>query len=125
MITADLISFIKKDLLIFGIAITIFIVIILSLIFKEPEFVFLPLVSCASCVLIVLGGLSWFGWKLTIISSNFILLLIILTLAINIHLIVRFRELSSTSEAHKTKENVKTMVKTMFKPCLYLSLIHI
>ena len=55
MITADLISFIKKDLLIFGIAITIFIVIILSLIFKEPEFVFLPLVSCASCVLIVLS----------------------------------------------------------------------
>ena len=122
MITADLISFIKKDLLIFGIAITIFIVIILSLIFKEPEFVFLPLVSCASCVLIVLGGLSWFGWKLTIISSNFILLLIILTLAINIHLIVRFRELSSTSEAHETKENVKIMVKTMFKPCLYTML---
>ena len=88
MITADLISFIKKDLVVYGIGIVIFILIILSLIFKESEFVILPLISCTSCVLIVLGSLSWLGWKLTIISSNFILLLIILTLAINVHLIV-------------------------------------
>ena len=122
MITADLISFIKKDLVIYGIGIVIFILIILSLIFKEPEFVILPLISCTSCVLIVLGSLSWLGWKLTIISSNFILLLIILTLAINVHLIVRFRELSNIGNKLQTKSNVQLVVKTMLKPCFYTML---
>ena len=122
MITADLISFIKKDLVIYGIGIVIFILIILSLIFKESEFVILPLISCTSCVLIVLGSLSWLGWKLTIISSNFILLLIILTLAINVHLIVRFRELSNIGNKLQTKSNVQLVVKTMLKPCFYTML---
>ncbi|MED6344366.1 MAG: MMPL family transporter, partial [Pseudomonadota bacterium] len=122
MITADLISFIKKDLVIYGIGIVIFMLIILSLIFKESEFVILPLISCTSCVLIVLGSLSWLGWKLTIISSNFILLLIILTLAINVHLIVRFRELSNIGNKLQTKSNVQLVVKTMLKPCFYTML---
>ena len=92
MITADMIDFIKSDLTIFGVGILLFMLATLAFIFRSARWVVLPLVSCAICLTLVLGFLSWIDWRLTVISSNFVSLLLIITLALTIHLIVRYRD---------------------------------
>lgn len=119
MITADMIAFIKGDLLIFGIGILLFIVLIMSAIFRQVRWVVLPLTTCGLCILIMLGFLSWIDWRLTVISSNFVSLLLIITLAINIHLVVRYRELHRTQPDLPQEELVLTTIRSMAKPCFY------
>lgn len=119
MITADMIDFIKSDLVVFGTGILIFIIFTLAVIFRQLRFVVLPLVTCALCIVSILGFLSWIDWRLTVISSNFVLLLLIITLALTIHLIVRYRELHAQSPEKDVHILVTEMVKSMAKPCFY------
>ena len=119
MITADMITFIKSDLTVFGAGILVFIIATLALIFRQIRFVVLPLITCTLCLVIILGFLSWIDWRLTVISSNFVLLLLIITLALTIHLIVRYRELQSNNPQSNQHELVSQTVISMAKPCLY------
>jgi predicted RND superfamily exporter protein len=119
MITADMITFIKSDLTVFGAGILVFIIATLALIFRQIRFVVLPLITCALCLIIILGFLSWIDWRLTVISYNFVLLLLIITLALTIHLIVRYRELQSNNPESNQHELVSQTVISMAKPCLY------
>ena len=119
MITADMITFIKSDLTVFGAGILVFIIATLALIFRQIRFVVLPLITCTLCLVIILGFLSWIDWRLTVISSNFVLLLLIITLALTIHLIVRYRELQSNNPESNQHELVSQTVISMAKPCLY------
>ncbi|MDA8664038.1 MMPL family transporter [Porticoccaceae bacterium] len=119
MITADMIDFIKSDLVVFGTGILIFIIFTLAVIFRQLRFVVLPLVTCALCIVSILGFLSWIDWRLTVISSNFVLLLLIITLALTIHLIVRYQELHAQSPEKDVHILVTEMVKSMAKPCFY------
>ena len=119
MITADMITFIKNDLVVFSVGILLFIVITLSLIFRSLRWVILPLVNCALCLIIMLGLLSWLDWRLTVISSNFVSLLLIISLALTIHLIVRYRELHASNTHMDQRQLVSDTVSSMIKPCLY------
>jgi len=119
MITADMIDFIRSDLLVFGIGILLFIILTLSVIFRSPPWVILPLATCALCLIIVLGLLSWVDWRLTVISSNFVSLLLIITLALTIHLVVRYRELQAANPHAEQRQLVSETVRSMAKPCLY------
>ena len=119
MITADMVDFIKSDLVNFGVGILFFIIITLALIFRKIRFIVLPLLTCGICITTILGFLSWVDWRLTVISSNFILLLLIITLALTIHLIVRYRELLSSQPSASQHELVRYTVLSMAKPCLY------
>ena len=83
-------SFIKSDIIVFGIGVFIFIVLTLWFIFKNIKWVLMPLLGCATSVIIMIGLLGLIGWKVTVISSNFIALMLILNMAMNIHLTVRF-----------------------------------
>ncbi len=122
MITADMVDFIKSDLVVFGCGILLFIVLTLWAIFRQARFVFLPLVVCLLTVVMVLGWLSWIDWRLTVISSNFVALLLIMTLAINIHLVVRFRELHAQNPSWTRAQLVAKTVHFMARPCLYSAL---
>src|SRR5690606_36478211 len=93
MITSDMITYIKNDLVVFGTAILLFIVVILAVIFRQLRYIVLPLVTCLMSVLLMLGWISWIDWRLTVISSNFVALLLILALAFTIYIVVRYREL--------------------------------
>ena len=119
MITADMIAFIKSDLVVFSIGILLFIVLTLGLIFRSLRWVILPLTTCALCLIIMLGLLSWMDWRLTVISSNFVSLLLIITLALTIHLIVRYRELHAIHHDAEQRQLVSDTVSSMAKPCLY------
>ena len=119
MITADMIDFIKSDLVVFGMGILLFMIATLSVIFRSIRWVILPITTCALCLTIVLGLLSWIDWRLTVISSNFVSLLLIITLALTIHLIVRYRELYAAKPKTEQRLLVVETVQSMAKPCLY------
>ena len=119
MITADMVDFIKSDLAVFGIGILVFMIATLSFIFRSIRWVILPVATCALCLTIVLGLLSWLDWRLTVISSNFVSLLLIITLALTIHLIVRYRELFAAKPMAEQRVLVTETIQSMAKPCLY------
>ncbi len=122
MITADMLNFIEHDLQVFGVAVLLFMIAIMAIIFRQTRFVILPLLTCFSAVLIMLGFLSWVDWRLTVISSNFVSLLLIISLAITIHLVVRYREYHAASPDSSQAELVMNTVRFMFRPCLYTTL---
>ena len=122
MITADMVAFIKSDLNIFGVGIVLFIIITLAIIFRELRWVMLPLATCVLCVELMLGYLGWIDWRMTVVSSNFVSLLLIITLALTIHLIVRYRELYRLFPNKEQLELVRDTVKSMARPCFYTML---
>ena len=119
MITADMVDFIRGDLEVFGAGITLFIVITLAVIFRQIRWVMLPLATCGFSIVMMLGWLSWIDWRLTVISSNFVALLLVLTMALTIHLIVRYRELHHQKPEASQLELVRDMVRFMARPCIY------
>ena len=93
MIAADSITFIQRDLNKFGVGVVLFIIAILAIAFHKPRWIILPMVTCLLAGIIMVGYLGFVEWRVTVVSSNFISLLLIITLSLSIHLIVRYREL--------------------------------
>lgn len=122
MITDDLITFIKNDLKLFGVGVLFFLIITLKLIFKSLRWIAIPLICCFLATLAMVGFLGFFGWEVTVISSNFISLQLIITMAITIHLIVRYRELAAEYPNASNRAIILETVASMFKPCLYAAL---
>lgn len=119
MIAADMVSFIARDLVIFGSAILGVMLVILALIFRRVRWVVIPLLTCSATVAIMLGLLGGLDWRMTVISSNFVAVLLIMTLAISIHLVVRYRELHALEPDGDLHERVLRTVRLMATPCIY------
>ncbi len=122
MITADMVSFVQNDLITFGAGILVFVVVMLAIIFRGLRWVVMPLITCVATATFMLGLLAWLDWRMTVISSNFVALLLITTLAVTIHLVVRYRELQLDRPAADQHELVLATVRLMIVPCLYTSL---
>jgi uncharacterized protein len=119
MVADDMITFIKHDLVVFGAGIFLFLVLMLSIIFRAARWVVIPLASCLFAGLIMTGMMGLVGWQVTVISSNFISLLLILTISMNVHLVVRYRQLVRDEPDWTQRELVLATIKKMFWPCLY------
>ena len=119
MIADDMMSYIKSDIIVFGIGVFIFIVLTLWFIFKNLKWVLMPLLGCGTSVVIMIGLLGLIGWKVTVISSNFIALMLILNMAMNIHLTVRFLQLKKEFPQLKKEEAVLEASRKMILPILY------
>jgi predicted RND superfamily exporter protein len=122
MIADDLISFIKNDLKTFGLGVLFFLVVTLGVVFRRMRWIFLPMLCCAFSAISMMGLLGLFGWEVTVISSNFISLQLIITMAITIHLIVRYRELHVDNPEAEQRELILDTVCLMLRPCLYAAL---
>ena len=122
MIADDMISFIRSDLKIFGIGVLIFILGTLAFIFRKIRWIALPLLSCFYAVLIMIGLVGFLNWKVTVISSNFISLMLILTMSMNIHLVVRYQQLRRKNNQMDQINLIELTVKKMVLPCLYTAL---
>ena len=122
MIAHDMIEFIKSDLINFGIGVFLFIVITLIIVFREIRWVTIPLLNCFYAVLIMVGILGFVNWDVTVISSNFISLMLILTIAMNVHLAVRYKQLCSEMTNSEQSEIVFVTTQKMVWPCLYTAL---
>ncbi len=122
MITSDMISYIRSDLLVFGAALVLFIILMLAVLFRQLRFVTLPLTACLVSVILMLGWLSWIDWRMTVISSNFVALLLIMVFAFNIYLVVRYREIHAQNPDWSQADLVMATAKAMVVPCLYSAL---
>ena len=122
MITADMIDFIRKDLIVFGLGILLLLVVTLAVLFRQARWVLLPLLSCSITAIATTGLLGLLDWPITVISSNYVSLLLIITLSMNIHLIVRYR-LMQVEQAEATHHYlvVQTM-REMGMPCFYMTI---
>ena len=122
MITDDMMSFVQSDIVVFGIGVFLFIIITLWLIFKKIKLVLIPLLGCAFSVGTMLGVLGLLGWKVTVISLNFIALMLILNMAMNIHVTVRFLQIKKEFENFSVQDAVYEATRKMFLPILYTAL---
>ena len=119
MIADDMMTFIKNDIIVFGIGVFIFIVLTLWFIFRNIKWVIMPLLGCATSVIIMIGLLGLIGWKVTVISSNFIALMLILNMAMNIHVTVRFLQLKKEVPEMSKSDAVLEASRRMLLPILY------
>ena len=93
MIASDMVSFVRSDLIVFGAAILGVMVLVLGAIFRRVRWVVIPLATCIVTVTVTLGILAALDWRMTVISSNFVAVLLVVALSIAIHLVVRYREI--------------------------------
>ena len=119
MIADDMMGYIKSDIVVFGIGVFSFIILTLWFIFKNIKWVIMPLLGCATSVIIMIGLLGLIGWKVTVISSNFIALMLILNMAMNIHLTVRYLQLKKEFPKFTKSEAIFESSKKMILPILY------
>tara|TARA_B100000287_G_C20671982_1_gene793739 strand:+ start:2758 stop:5277 length:2520 start_codon:yes stop_codon:yes gene_type:complete len=122
MITSDMTDFIGQDIKAFGSGVLLFLILILGIIFRRFRWIFIPLFGCTLSVLFVSGFSGFMDWRITVISSNFPSLLLIITMAMTIHLAVRYRELIFKNPNKGKKEIILDTIHYMFVPCIYTSL---
>lgn len=122
MIADDLVTFVQADLRSFSIAVVLLIIFALGLIFKKLRWVALPLACCAIAGTVMVGVLGLMDWRVTVVSSNFISLLLIITISLTVHLMVRYRELRATRHFSNHDKLLRHSIRSMFRPCLYTAL---
>ena len=119
MIADDMMTFIKNDIVVFGVGVLLFIIATLWFVFRKLVWIIVPISSCFFSVIIMTGLLGLMNWKVTVISSNFIALMLILTMAMNIHMSTRFLQLRKKSPSSSNFEILKKTTNKMFWPILY------
>ena len=122
MITSDMIDFIRKDIQVFGIGVTLFLIALLSITFKRLRWIIVPMSICAASVLGMVGYLGLVDWRVTVVSSNFISLMLIITLSLTVHLVVRFQELHAATPNAGQKFLLRETVRTKLVPSFYTAI---
>ncbi len=122
MIAHDMVDYVKSDLLIFGIGVFVILILIQAFIFRRLRWIMITLGCCIITAVTAIGVLGWLDWPVTVISSNFVALLLIITMSLMIHLIVRFRQIERDFEGLSYNCKVLKTVSSMFTPCAYTSL---
>jgi predicted RND superfamily exporter protein len=120
MITSDMMDYIRSDLVLFGTAVALIFAIMLYLFFGNIWLVTLPLTNALVTTFITAGFLGFMDWKISVVSSNFIALLLILTISLTVHVLVKVNELKK--ENHNFKEALSESVNQMFLPCFFAAL---
>jgi predicted RND superfamily exporter protein len=119
MIADDMMTFIKSDIVVFGLGVLLFIIATLWFVFRKLIWIIVPISSCFFSVIIMMGLLGLLGWKVTVISSNFIALMLILTMAMNIHMSTRFLQLRKSNPSKSNLQILTLTTGKMFWPILY------
>jgi predicted RND superfamily exporter protein len=122
MIATDMIDYIERDLSIFGVAVTTLMIFVMWLFFRRKRWVLLPMLTCGIAVWVMIGALGWLDWRVTVISSNFVSILMIITISLTIHLIVRYGELYAENPDAKQADLVRDTVRLMFQPCFFTTI---
>lgn len=122
MIVVDMIAFVRRDIVVFGLGVLLFLFGTLAIIFRKLRWIFLPLLCCVAAVTGMLGFLGLLDWRATVISSNFTSLLLIITMSMAIHLVVRYREWHSLQPEESIEQRIHKTVRDVGLPCFYCAL---
>ena len=122
MVGDDLLSYIRSDLKIFGVAIFACIIVILTCFFRRMRWVITAVICCAYSTVVMVGLLGLMEWPVTVISSNFISLLLIMNMSLVIHLVVQYRELADADGTAEASELLLQTVESKWVPSLFTTL---
>ena len=122
MITVDMIDYIQNDIQLFGLLILMFLVIALLAIFKNPQWMIISMVCCLIGLLIMTGVLGYMSWPVTVVSANFVALLLIFSLSITVHLTVRYRELVKLFPEKNHSSLIVMTMRDKLEPCLFTTI---
>lgn len=122
LIGNDMKNFVQQDIKVFGLAIIFIMAFVLFLFFRRTKWIVLPLICATMNVLLVSGITALLGFQLTIISANFVALLIIFSITLSIHVIIRYQEIQSLYPQHSVDENLTTTIRQIVTPCFYMVL---
>ena len=117
MIATDMMAFIKSDLYVFGISVAIVFLLLLYTFFGDFRYAILPIINAAVATISTASLLGFMDWKISVVSSNFIALLLILTISLTVHILVRYNELLAHT-SNKTNAIAKAC-QQMFLPCFF------
>ncbi|WP_220465509.1 RND family transporter [Colwellia sp. BRX10-3] len=120
MVADDMISFIRDDLKLYGSTLIGLLILVLFIVFRQMRYVVIPILISSLSIVVTAGLLGYFGWEVTVISSNFISIQLIMTMSLAIHLCVRYRELVRKKESACQKKIVLEATLSMFLPCLFV-----
>ena len=120
MVVADMVEFVRHDIKVFGIGVVAVLALLLIIAFRQPRWVILSLLTALATSVVTMGFLGLAEWRLTVVSSNFLALLLIFVLSLTIHLIVRYRELHVRNPDGEQRYLVQEMVRSKFVPCFYM-----
>jgi len=120
MITSDMMDYIKSDLIVFGSAVALVFAFMLYLFFGNIWFVILPILNAFFTTFVTAGFLGFMDWKISVVSSNFIALLLILTISLTVHVLVKINELKKESSDYKN--SLIDSVNQMFLPCFFAAI---
>ena len=119
MIATDMMEYIESDLIIFGSAVALIFALMLYLFFGSIWLVILPLLNAFLATFITAGFLGYMDWKISVVSSNFIALLLILTISLTVHLVVKINEIKKETSF---KNSIIQGYDQMFAPCFFAAL---
>ena len=120
MITSDMMEYIKSDLVVFGIGVASVFAIMLYLFFGNIWFILLPISNAFLTTFVTAGFLGYMDWKISVVSSNFIALLLILTISLTVHVLVKVNEL--IKDYSDRRSALIESVNQMFLPCFFAAL---
>ena len=120
MITSDMMEYIKSDLVVFGIGVASVFAIMLYLFFGNIWFIILPISNAFLTTFVTAGFLGYMDWKISVVSSNFIALLLILTISLTVHVLVKVNEL--IKDYSDRRSALIESVNQMFLPCFFAAL---
>lgn len=118
LISNDIKTFIKNDIIVFGISILAIMFIVLYLFFRRLSWVLLSLGCAFLNVMLVAGLIGLLELQLTLISANFVALLIIFSITLSIHVIIRYQEICSLNP--DSDNNIVVALQQIFTPCSYM-----
>ena len=116
MIVSDTITYIKNDVMTFGLITFLMFFILLNIFFRDFWSAFVIMSNASLVIYITICLLGFFDWPISIVSSNFLTLLFISSVAVSVHMVVKIKE-------GKTKKlsNAESLAK-IFIPCFYTAL---
>jgi predicted RND superfamily exporter protein len=120
MITSDMMDYIRSDLVIFGTAVALIFALMLYIFFGNLWFVIFPISNAFLTTFVTAGFLGYMDWKISVVSSNFIALLLILTISLTVHVLVKINELKKDYKDYKSA--LIDSVDQMFLPCFFAAI---
>jgi len=119
MIADDMIGFIKSDLLVYGLSVLALLSFSLWLFFRQVRWIVLPMFICAVSAIFTTGIFGMFGWEVTVISSNYIALQLIITISTVIHLVVSYREFYAKHPKYSQNQLIYLTLRDKFSPSFW------
>ncbi|WP_297941685.1 MMPL family transporter [uncultured Campylobacter sp.] len=119
MIADDMVGYVRSDLATYGLGALVLLLACFWLFFRQAKFILLPLIICAYSVVLAAGLFGFLSFEVTVISSNFIALQLIITVSVCIHLIVAYREFSARFHAFSQRQLVYAVLRERARPCFF------